>query len=365
VINGLKFTDKDLQDRTLSVTSQKPGFEHITRTQKSPCCRTSQVSDRGRGKSVQPRLVTQSRDSALAAIQIYNNPSVQFKSESFIVLMLISWTYLLHAHYRKTGIEYRYFKTVAGRRRFERTGDGGFKYWELNQCLKEFTCPLDDATKSNLQFLIGLRNEITHHMSPELDDYISSRCQACCVNFNDFLKRLHGTKYGLDSVMSYSIQLQRLSREQVNIGETSVIPERIRTYITNFDQGLPDGIMNDERYAYRMLFVPRVVGKPGQADHVIEFVKADSELAKTINSNYELIKETERPKFLPSAVVRQMQEMGYPNFSITSHTRLWQGNDAKNPAKGYGVEVEGTWYWYKLWIDFVRRHCSDNASLYR
>jgi len=29
--------------------------------------------------------------------------------------------------------------------------------------------------------------------------------------------------------------------------------------------------MNDDRYAYRMLFIPRVVGKPGQADHVIEF----------------------------------------------------------------------------------------------
>lgn len=323
------------------------------------------MSDKRRGKSVQPRLLTQSRDSSLAAIQIYNNPTLQFKSESFIVLMLISWTYLLHAHYRKVGVEYRYFKTVGGRRKFDRTAEGGFKYWELSQCLKEVKCPLDDATRSNLQFLIGLRNEITHHMSPELDDYISSRCQACCVNYNDYLKKLHGARFGLDSVMSYSIQLQRLSREQVSGSETKAIPERIRSYITSFDQGLPQGIMNDERYAYRMLFVPRVVGRPGQADHVIEFVKADSELAKTINSNYELIKETERPKFLPSAVVKQIQGLGFPRFSITSHTRLWQGNDAKNTAKGYGVEVEGTWYWYQLWVDFVKRHCIDDPSLYR
>ena len=123
--------------------------------------------------------------------------------------------------------------------------------------------------------------------------------------------------------------------------------------------------MNDERYAYRMLFVPRIVGKPGQADQVIEFVKADSELAKSINSNYELIKETERPKFLPSAVVKLMQEAGFLKFKIPTHTRLWQDVDAKNPSKGYGVKVEGTWYWYQLWVDFVKRHCIENASTYR
>jgi len=323
------------------------------------------VSDNGRGRSVRPQLVTQSRDSALTAIQIYNNPTLQFKSESFIVLMIISWTYLLHAHYRQNGVEYRHFKMVGGRRRFDRTANGSFKYWELSTCLKEPECPLDEATVSNLQFLIGLRNEITHHMSTELDDYISSRCQACCVNYNEYLKELHGAQYGLDSVMSYSIQLQRLSREQVVMGETRTIPEQIRSYITKFDQSLPEGVMNDDRYAYRMLFIPRVVGKPGQADHVIEFVKADSDLAKTINSNYELIKETERAKFRPGAIVKKMQELGYARFHMHSHSELWKNSDAKNPGKGFGVDVAGTWYWYQLWFDFVERHCSENAARYR
>lgn len=60
--------------------------------------------------SLATELVDKSRESALCAIRIFNDPHVSFKSETFIVLMIIAWTYLLHAHYRKKGIEYRYYE---------------------------------------------------------------------------------------------------------------------------------------------------------------------------------------------------------------------------------------------------------------
>jgi hypothetical protein len=44
-----------------------------------------------------------------------------------------------------------------------------------------------------------------------------------------------------------------------------------------------------------MLFVPKLVGKPGQADEVIEFVRADSSIAKSVNRDYVALKEVERP----------------------------------------------------------------------
>jgi hypothetical protein len=72
--------------------------------------------------SVATRLVTQSQDAALAGVQVFNNPLIKFKSETFIVLMNIAWTRLLHAHYRRMGIEYRYYRQLGKRRRFERTG---------------------------------------------------------------------------------------------------------------------------------------------------------------------------------------------------------------------------------------------------
>ncbi|HAT8116058.1 TPA: DUF3644 domain-containing protein, partial [Legionella pneumophila] len=49
--------------------------------------------------SIKNELIKKSQEAALAAIQLYNNPLITFKSESFIVLMNIAWTYLLHAYF--------------------------------------------------------------------------------------------------------------------------------------------------------------------------------------------------------------------------------------------------------------------------
>jgi hypothetical protein len=131
--------------------------------------------------SIKVELIRKSREAALSAIQLYNNPLVQFKSEGFIVLMVIAWTYLLHAYYREKCIEYRYCSTQGNRRRFDRTKHGAYKYWELERCLNDDACPIDRDTANNLRFLIGLRHEIEHQMTVDLDNYLSGRYQACAL----------------------------------------------------------------------------------------------------------------------------------------------------------------------------------------
>ena len=121
---------------------------------------------RTRTPSVKKEMLQKSREAALNAVQAFNNPLTTFKTETFIVLMVIAWTYLLHAYYRSAKIEYRYYSRGPKRRRFKRDpSTGAFRYWELKQCLNEGSCPLDKPTKNNLLFLIGLRNEIEHHQS--------------------------------------------------------------------------------------------------------------------------------------------------------------------------------------------------------
>src|SRR5688572_18099135 len=114
--------------------------------------------------SVSDELIHKSREAALAAVQIFNNPQITFKSEMFIVLMNIGWTYMLHTYYRKHGVEYRYFVKKGKNRRFHRTAKGAYKYWELERCLNEKPCPVDRDAANNLRFLIGVRHEIEHQM---------------------------------------------------------------------------------------------------------------------------------------------------------------------------------------------------------
>lgn len=125
--------------------------------------------------SLADELLAKSKESALCAIRVFNDPHVSFKSETFIVLMNIAWTYLLHAYYRKKGAEYRYFRREGVRRRFDRTKSGAYKYWELERCLNEKSSPIDRDAANNLRLLIGLRHEIEHQMTRSLDNFLSGR----------------------------------------------------------------------------------------------------------------------------------------------------------------------------------------------
>jgi hypothetical protein len=110
-------------------------------------------------------LLKKAREAMLTAVQIFNNPHVEFKSELFIVTTIIAWTYLLHAFYRRKRIEYRQFTPGARRRHFLRTKFGAIRYWSLEECLACHDCPLEEIVKNNLRFLIGLRHEIEHQMT--------------------------------------------------------------------------------------------------------------------------------------------------------------------------------------------------------
>lgn len=315
--------------------------------------------------SLKSELVAKSREAALSAVQTFNNPLIRFKSETFIVLMVIAWTYLLHAYYRSKGIEYRYFDQGPKRRRFSRTKSGAFKFWELERCLNDTACPLDRDTSNNLRFLIGLRHEIEHQMTLRLDNYLSGRYQACCLNYNFYAKKLFGEQFGIDKQLTYSLQFVELSHEQATgLPSKVTVPERLRAYVAEFDGKLTHDEFNSERYSYRLLFKKKLAGRPGQADKVVEFIDPDSELAKAIDKEYWVKKEVEKPKFLPSQIVREMKEAGFPRFGMHQHTELWKGENAKAGGKGYGVLIGNAWYWYERWRDRVRKHCEDNRHIY-
>lgn len=316
--------------------------------------------------SVKIELLTKSQEAALAAVQTFNNPLITFRSEIFIVLMNIAWTYLLHAYYRTNHVEYRYYTNRGSRRAFEKTKSGAFRYWELEQCLRAPESPIDPDTANNLRFLIGIRHEIEHQMTRRIDDFLSARFQACCLNYNEYIKKLFGEKFGIDKHLSFSLQFSAISRDQAeSLTSLEQLPLHIKAFIEGFDDRLSGEEFNNPKFAYRVLFVAKTANRKGQADQVIEFLPADSPQASQINATYALIRERERPKLLPSQVVERMQEEGFPQFKIHHHTELWKDLNAKDPAKGYGVQVARTWYWYESWLDVVRDHCRQHASRYQ
>ena len=299
------------------------------------------------------------------AVQTFNNPLTTFKTETFIVLMVIAWTYLLHAYYRRAGVEYRYYDKGPKRRKFDKTNSRGFKYWELGQCLNETTCPLDSPTKSNLRFLIGLRHEIEHHQSAGIDERFSGRYLACCLNYERYICELFGSNYSLANNIAVALQFRDLTAPQDSDEPFTSLPSNVAKYIQEFESSIDETDFQSPYFSYRTIFIRKLVNHRGQADRVFEFIGADSELAKDVESQYWVLKAVEKPKYTATEILSMMKAEGCSEFGISQHTKLWQGLAGKDPAKGYGFELGGRWFWYDSWISVVRNHCLATYDEYK
>ncbi len=293
--------------------------------------------------SVKMELIKKSREAALAAVQIFNNPNITFKSESFVMLMVVAWTYLLHAYYRSQKVEYRYFDPVGTKRRFHSTAHGAHKYWELERCLNDSRSPIDRDTANNLRFLIGLRHEIEHQMTTRIDDLLSARFQACALNYNETIRALFGEDFGIQKHLAFSLQFSSISTDQKDLIQNHPeLPANITSCLVDFDESLSDSEFASPKYAYRILFVPKTANHKGQADQVIEFVKSDSPLADLVNKQYAVIKETERPKFYPSQVVAKAKAEGFAKFSMQKHTTSGKASMPRIQPWGSGSPSVGS-----------------------
>lgn len=261
-------------------------------------------------------LLIKSREAMLNAVQTYNNPRAQFRSEIFIVLAVIAWTYLMHAFYKNEGVDYRYKRGGGGRTQIDKTAQGAERYWNLEKCLQAQKCPLDEMTKSNLFFLLEIRHEIEHRMTNRIDDFISAKLQACCQNFNAYIKKIFGEELGFDNDLSFAIQFSHLSLEQQReMVKAQDIPENIILAQDQFEDRLDEDALKDPRYAVRVLFTPKNVNRKGQADQVVEFVSANSEDGKKINRV--LIKESERKNTNPGKLCEKCRKKGLSSSTCT------------------------------------------------
>ncbi|MFI5259161.1 MAG: DUF3644 domain-containing protein [Candidatus Limnocylindrales bacterium] len=301
-------------------------------------------------------LLAKSREAALTAVQTYNNPLVRFKSETFIVLMTIAWTYLMHAYYTRAEVDFRYLdKDPGSKRKYKRTPDGGYKWWELSSCIKVVECPLDRGTVNNLNFLIGLRHEIEHHRPPHLDDHMSGRYLACALNFEFYLTSFFGERLSLGESVAMALHFRDI--KPTDSSDIVRLPARLSAYIEKFEGDMTQEEFDDPRFAYRLLFTRKVANRKGQADRAIEFIRPGDPGAEGIAPERWLVKDTEKPKFRAGAVVKFMQDAGYTFFGKYQHTLLWRRLEAKNPALGYGAWVANEWFWYETWIAEAMRQC--------
>ena len=305
-------------------------------------------------------LLIKAREAMIAAVHTFNGAGITFRAELFIVTSIIAWTYLLHAWFKRERIDCRH--VVRGT--VQTTREGADKYLELSACLKHARSPVGLGASKNLKILLEIRHEIEHRSTSRIDEALSAKLQACCINFNDSIKNWFGAQYGLEKRLPIALQFVTFGADQRTIlKRASSLPGHIEAAIDTFEEALTDDEYRDPSYRYRVAFVPVVKSRASAADTAIDFVRGGSEEADEISI---LLKEVDRNRYTSTQVVAKIRDDGFLLFSQYHLTRLWRELDGKNEGKGFGRQgdYQNTWVWFESWLLRVRAHCEEHRERY-
>lgn len=306
-------------------------------------------------------LLIKAREAMIAAVHTFNGAGLTFRAELFIVTAAIAWTYLMHAYYRREGVDYRY-KNADGTVKL--TPHGAEKYWELGFCLRHAKCPVERPVVQNLEFLLELRHEIEHRSTNRVDDAVGAKLQACCINFNEAIKAHFGPQYSLERRLPIALQFVTFGSDQrALLKKASTLPPNISAMMDAFHNGLTPEEQADLAFSHRVVFIPRLGARASASDEAVEFIKADSAEGQEITRV--LLKDVDKRRHSSTQIVKIMRDEGFPKFRQYDHTTLWQSLGAKeNPAFGKAGLWKGSWEWFDAWVARVRAHCQEHAERY-
>lgn len=274
-------------------------------------------------------LLVKARQSALLAVETYNRPTASFRVHGYLVLMQIAWTSLLLAYFERKGVKPYYRR---GKRFVKLQGEP--KRWDLSQCVSQFWGGEVSPVRSNIEFMIALRDRTEHAEMPELDIAVFGECQALLNNFEEFFVSNFVTKEVLPHNLVVPLQFSGPpSPESLAALRRSIRPDgrEILDWISAFRSTLANDVWESGRYSYRMMLLPNVKNNPPRDSLSVEFVKAEPGNEDDFARTTVLLKERRIPvvnegDMKPSDVVTRVNlTLEAPRkLSLNLHSRCWR-----------------------------------------
>lgn len=299
------------------------------------------------------KLIFKSRESALLAVSIYNNPQTTFKTYSYIVNMCIAWTALFHAIFEKRKIRY-FYKKNQKKLEYEKI-DGEYKAWDLKECCKEFFGEEMNPTRANIETLIVLRNKIEHRFLPELDSHVFGECQSCLFNYEKMLTNEFGEDNAINSSLAFGLQFSEVyEEEQIKSMKSLKAKEilNIKNYIDEYRKSYPEEILESMEYSFRVFLLPQTGNNINSCDRSIEFIKLsdlNEEEYNKVKKDITLIKNkrisvSNDDKMKAGAVVKLVNSKVDFEFKIHQHTYCWKYYNVRPEKNSKNPEMTNTIY---------------------
>ena len=255
---------------------------------------------------VDERLI-KSREAMKLAVHVFNSPTLSFRAETFSLLAVTAWTYLV--------IEYSFREGMPT----ERKNGSAIS---LSDFLSSKGCPFSSGVRENLKALVKVRDLTAHRILGPFEDSWICLFQASCLNFEREIVRLFDSRLSLSAEMSFAIQFTGLSIGQAIGMAASELPEKVASINKEVFSGLPESLLNDQEFQFSVVYTTVDSSKSKAA---IQFVSPETSAGKEISNV--LVKM--RPSHIthpyrPSDVVNKVIEKTGRNFNMSMHSDAWR-----------------------------------------
>lgn len=288
--------------------------------------------------------VVKARESALAAIQNYNNPTATFRTGTYLILMIVAYTSLFHAIFEREAVSYVRRNEKGEAQKIA----GGDVLWDALESAQYYAANysdryLDDQNPKlllgmieNIRLLLPIRHVFEHRDMPPLDATLAAHCQSMLFNFETILNKEFTSYYSINSSLAVTLQFSTARNDAAIAAARRFHSQEyteLKQYINNFHVGLTDDIIENPAFAFRVWLIPKPAKEARKSDISIEYVQLDFEnpdqIAALDNSivaikqSIKLVSNTGllKPKEVSEKVTKAT---GRTFTSSTHHARAWR-----------------------------------------
>ncbi len=364
--------------RWLEVETEQPSSQSKRIAELEALLRVHGISPTGRDDLPEEcRLLAKSRESALAAVRVYNDPDAGFRTHTFVVLMVIAWNSLFLAILERANVDYyepdkngtRNSGKVRGTRDLAKLALDGDEY---------------GAVQQNLDFFLRLRNKISHYYVPALDAAVVGEAQAMLLNFENLLAAEFGEEAALGARLMVPLQLSGFRNEgslRSLRQAQSQLPLEVSSFLTRHRQAVDKDVLASPEYCLRIFFIPVTANRERSADAVVNFIRPDQvtpELEKELSNIGVVTKRRITPVVSadllnPTEVVTRVAERLPYQFTMHAHIMCWRHYEVRPPSDSLEPEVTDDRYcrWDRLakgygytnaWVNKLVRDLSDKDN---
>lgn len=284
-------------------------------------------------------------EEACLAVRLYNDSTEARAFEGFIIHMHLAWLYLLHAEFVRDDVDFRYWDPKYKNRLLRI--DGEPKRWELERSMKERWPTDSDSVRANLALFIKLRNRLEHrhaHADEALMLNLAGHAHALLVNYESELTDQFGEQRSLALRLRLPIFVGTFTAqgEQALRSFRRTLPADLRGFVTDYESGLDDSVVNDSRYEFRLRAMVELAPKDPDAvamqfTRYEDMTEEEREFAEEMGRRGQVIvREQKRPvsglgRLMPKTAAAEVQASIPFVFNLNHFAAAWKRKKVRPP----------------------------------